>query len=108
GRASSLLFFLDGARSVRDVDRGVAETGAELLQTRARTAGLDDRGLEFRERLAEALGNDVGIRQHGGRTGNLDLVASRLGRPGEGKGARDGDGRRQGDELDVHADLLTL
>jgi hypothetical protein len=66
-----------GARRVGDVDLVFADAFAELLDAGARTAGLDDRGLEVREGLAERLGDDLGIGQHGGRTGDLDLVARR-------------------------------
>ena len=60
--------------------------------------------LELVEGLAELLSHDVGVRQNGRRTGNLNLVASGSGRC-ECKRACNCCGSREGNELVVHANL---
>ena len=55
---------------------------------------FDDRRLEVGEGLAEALGDDLGVWQHGGRAGDLDLVA----RGGGAGGKANGKGCRRGGE----------
>ena len=64
---------------------------------------FDDRRLEVGEGLAELLGDDLGVGQHGRRTGDLDLVA-RGGEPG-GRGEREGRDRRRKENL-FHGLLL--
>ncbi|MNK78633.1 hypothetical protein D3C87_982740 [compost metagenome] len=105
GDASSLtgsqFVALDLARSVCNVDGAFAHARAECLQTTARAAGLNNRSLEVREGFGKSLGNDLGVGQNRGGTGNLDLVAS-------SGGASEGDRSHQsccGKFNDVHLSL---
>ena len=93
GLAGLELFLLHRTRGIGDVDLVFADAFAELLDAGARTTGLNDRGLEVREGLAERLGDDLGVGEHGGRTGDLDLVARGGGTEASGK--RDNRGARE-------------
>ena len=99
------LFFLDLARGIGDVDGGVAEALAELLDAGAGAAQLDDRGLEVAVGLAELLSHDVGVGQNGRRAGDLDLVAGDS-RASERYRADNGRRRCARDELCAHTGLL--
>ena len=58
---------------------------------------LNNRGLEVGVGLAERLGDDLGIGENGGRTGDLDLVAGESNALSGGK--RDDGGARENGNL---------
>ena len=69
------FFFADLAGSVGNVDGVFANTFTEALQASRRTAGLNNRCREVGV-FAESFSNDGSVRQNGGGTSNLNLVAS--------------------------------
>src|SRR5690606_19700746 len=86
----------DGARSVGDVGRTLADAVAKQLEPAAGAGRLDDRRLELAD-LAELLGDRSGEGIDGRGSDDADLVA--------GKGGAGHDGRRKGERRDSGEDL---
>ena len=92
----------DARGRVRDVDGGFAHAFAQLLTASARTATFNDRGFEIAV-FAESFGHDGGVRQHGRRTRDLQLVTRR---GDDGRSGKDRHGRR--DQFDQRHVALQL
>ena len=101
-RAIGDFFRLHFARGVGNVDCLLADARAELFDTSASSAALDDRGFEL-ALLAEGFSDDVRIRQYRRRAGDLDLVACE--RWNGDEGACECGRHGGGGEIEFHAGL---
>ncbi|MCY1369469.1 hypothetical protein D9M69_565140 [compost metagenome] len=66
---------LHGARCIGDIDGVFTDALAEFLDACTRAARFNNRRLEVRIGFAKGFCNDLGIRQNGRGTGNLNLIA---------------------------------